>query len=245
MSSLFQYNTDIHETPELVIMPKQKYPLDDVLRLACAAQRVQKDYVREMRGIYDEEGKFLYYRYPNKILMQYALGAVGLESPPQPLKVIEEDAALAEEIKKYYRRLMFSAVEGSNEFQTDLNGLLNSDSIESSDFGFIACLPSIYQRDQLRNRIKKSMKDCEDRYLGEVDQVLKDKDCEIIDCTKSKNFEAYNVLAIIDNCVVSWFSKKPMEIGACVVVKAKIKGFGAHWQTKKHETRLNYVKAAQ
>ena len=72
-----------------------------------------------------------------------------------------------------------------------------------------------------------------------------DKDCEIIEVKRSNNFDAYNILAIIDNKIVSWFSKHELKVGDCIVQKAKVKQHGENWLTKNSETRLNYVKAAQ
>jgi hypothetical protein len=72
-----------------------------------------------------------------------------------------------------------------------------------------------------------------------------DKDCEVIQVKKSKNFDGYGVLAIIDNKIVSWYSRHVLTVGPAVMIKCKIKEHSENWQTKKPETRLNYVKIAQ
>ena len=37
----------------------------------------------------------------------------------------------------------------------------------------------------------------------------------ILDCTRSKNYDAFNVLAIIDNKLVSWFNKNMVKGYLC------------------------------
>ena len=156
-----------------------------------------------------------------------------------------EDRELASEIKKYYRKLMFSAIADDNEFHTEVNSLLNSEKIGLNKFAFFACLPSVYARDVKQARIKKSLADCENAALAIVGSELLDYDCEILDVKKSSNYDAYNVLAIIENKMVSWLSKISLQPGPCIVQKAKVKAIGSHWLTNKTETRLNYVKAFQ
>ena len=64
----------------------------------------------------------------------------------------------------------------------------------------------------------------------------------VVDFSRSKNFDAYNVLAIIDNKLVSWFSKSPITQTEIEIQSAKVKDNTSNWQSKKDETRLNYVK---
>jgi hypothetical protein len=225
------------------------YSVQQVLELACAAQRTNGSYIKEDAPVYSEDGAFLYLKHTNKMQMLCTLDhrhwTADPKDAPMPLKVLAEDAALAEEIKSYYRRLMFAAVKGDNEFQTEVNSILNADTMPKNKMGFVACLPSVYARDKIRNDFKRNIKNCEDHYLGEVDSIVMDKDCEIIECNRSKNFDAYNINAIIQGVLVSWFAKQPASLGPAVLQKAKVKEHMHHWLTKKAETRLNYVKVFQ
>jgi hypothetical protein len=81
--------------------------------------------------------------------------------------------------------------------------------------------------------------------LGLPGDELFDKDCEIIKCKKSKNYDAFNIDAIIDNKLTSWMSKPMLQMGPCVLIKGKIKDHSKHWQQPVDVTRLNYVKAFQ
>lgn len=226
------------------------YSVQRVLELACAAQRTNRAYIKETESVYTDDGKFVCLKHDNKALIRHALGIekyanTEQEFRPADLFLETQDAELAEEIKSYYRRLMFAAVKGDNEFQTEVNSILNADTVPKSKIGFLACLPSTYARDKLRSDFKRNIKNCEDRHLADVDSFITDKDCEIIECSRSKNFDAYNINAIIHGVLVSWFSKHPVALGPAVLQKARVKEHRHHWLTKKAETRLNYVKVFQ
>lgn len=225
------------------------FQVQQVLELACAAQRANGTYLKEAEWVFDSDEKPMFQKQTNKILMLVTLTpAIWTADPahqPLPLKVTEEDKLQAEAIRKYFRKFMFGAIAGENEFQTEVNAILSSDTVKTNKFGFIACLPSVMERDIKRSEIKKSLRDCDNEALDDVDKTVFDLDCEIVEVKRSNNFDAWNISAIINNKIVSWFSKKELKLGPCVVQKAKVKSHGENWVTKKIETRLNFVKAAQ
>lgn len=225
------------------------FQVQQVLELACAAQRVNGAYLKEAEWVFDSEEKPVFQKQSNKILMLVTLEpAIWTADPahqPLPLKVSEEDKLRAEAVRKYFRKFMFGAIAGENEFQTEVNAILSNDTVKKNKFGFIACLPSVMERDEARTKIKKTLRDCDNEALAEVDKTVVNLDCEIIEVKRSNNFDAWNISAIINNKIVSWFSKIELKPGPCVVQKAKVKTHGENWVTKKIETRLNYVKAAQ
>ena len=226
-----------------------EYSTQKVLELACAAQRTYSDYLKEPQSVFDKEGKFLYIKHSNKELIKFALGITKnqyqQEYRPIDLILAPEDTDQANEIRQFFKRLMFSAVAGTSEFETEVNSLLESENVPANKVGYIACLPSVYQRERAKKAVKKNLADCDSERLGEQGSNILDKDCEIIEVKRSKNFDAWNVLAIIDNKIVSWFNKFELKVGPAVLVKGKIKDYRDNWQTKKIETRLNYVKVAQ
>ena len=227
----------------------KEFPLQDVLELACAAQRVNKEYLKEVESVFDSEGKFMYMRHSNKVLVRKALklaeSNAAPEFAPQDIFVEDTDRELANEIQKYFKRLMFAAVKGDNEFQMEVNTLLTLAVVPENKIGFIACLPSVYRRDSAANQIEKRLRSLDNDYLAPINSSVFDKDCEILASQRSKNFDAWNIDAIIDNKMVSWFSKIDMKVGPCVVIKGKVKDHSNHWKYKNPVTRLNYIKAVQ
>lgn len=225
------------------------FPSQQVLELACAAQRVNGSYIKEPEGVFSSDGVYMYTQQTNKMTMlctlDHKIWTADPKDAPMPLKILPEDTALAEEIKSYYKRLLFAAIDGSNEFQTEVNSLLNAETVPKNKFGFIACLPSVYARDRSQNEVKKAAKQSQEGFLGDAGDRLMDLDCEILEVVKSKNFEGWNVCAIINSKMASWMSQTELKRGPCVIVKAKVKAQGKHWKYGNDETRLNYVKAAQ
>lgn len=232
----------------------KEFPVQQVLELACAAQRVNKGYVKEIQALFastDEAGsnKAMAFIQPNKIHIQYTLNIISwngdMASAPVLLKVTDEDTELANEIRSHFKKLMFAAVQGDNEFQTKVNSLLFTENMPANEIGYVACLPSVYKRDYAQTQIKKRANTVEEGYLANIGSTILDKDCEILESSRSKNFDAWNITAIIDNRMVSWFSKTDLKLGACVLVKGKVKDHTKHWKHENPVTRLNYVKAAQ
>ena len=230
-------------------MSKKEFPTQQVLELACAAQRINGEYLKETEGVYSADGVYMYTKQTNKMLMlctlDHAIWTADPKDAPMPLKVLPEDVTLAEEIKKHFRKFLFSAIEGENDFQTNINTILSSDTVKQNQFGYVACLPSVHTRDIAQTKVKRAARSVEEGYLAEIGNTVKDLDAEIISSVKSKNFEGYNIDAIINNKMVSWLNKTTLNLGACVVVKAKIKDHTKHWKHQNDVTRLNYVKAAQ
>jgi hypothetical protein len=228
-----------------------EYPVQLVLEFACAAQRTNNGYLKSSESVFDAEGRFLFLKHDNKSLVRFALGIdkysnTEQEFRPMQLFIEDTDKELADEIRNYYKRLMFAAVKGDNDFQTEIFSLLMTETMPGNKIGWIASLPSAYARDSNKNRIDKFLKNADSAVLAEVGEVVLDKDCEVLKVSASKNFDADNILAIIDNKIVSWMtSKKDIKPGPAVIVKAKVKQHTENWQCGKIETRLNYVKVAQ
>lgn len=230
-----------------------KYPTQQVLELACAAQRVNKSYIKIEEAVLapDDQGQHqvLYTKKPNKVLMLVTLDPKNWNGDPKeqpyPLKITQEDTDTANAIKSHYRKFMFSAVAGDNEFQTTVNSLLNGADVGINMFGYIACLPSLHVKDVMQTNVKRAAKTAEESWLGDIGQVLLDLDCEILAVQRSKNFDAWNIDATINNKLASWMSKSELRTGPCVIIKAKVKDTTKHWKHETPVTRLNFVKVAQ
>jgi len=225
------------------------FPVQRILELACAAQRVNGEYVKESIAVYSSDDMYMYSKQTNKILMLVTVDptiwTADPKDKPPALTVLPEDVAHATEVRNHFKRFLFGAIEGTNDFQTSINAILSNETIKAKEFGYVACLPSVYVRDKAHLQVKRAARHAEEGYLGEVGSQLIDLDCEILESVKSKNFEGYNISAIINSKMVSWLNKTELKIGPCVIVKAKVKDHSKHWKHQNDVTRLNYVKAVQ
>ena len=224
--------------------PEQTFPLQTAIELACAAVRANQGYVKEAEFFARAED----FRHCNKELIMVALGAIDTKKyedvPNKPVLLCTnlDDRDLATEIRKYFKRLLFTAIEGEDQFKSDLFTILQKEDVARNKLGFVAYLPIAYQKEQYHNAVKKA----DEGYIADVGTELLDLDCEIIRVTRSKNYDAWNVDAIIDNKVVSWMGKHEPKVGPCVIIKAKVKDHSKHWQHQHVDvTRLNYVKVFQ
>jgi hypothetical protein len=229
-----------------VAKAEKEYDLQTALELAVVAQRVNGSYLKDTEAIPDEAGKVIVeWKHKNKDLIQYAIGAYKWQgSPALPnMTVTDEDRKMVSDIRQYFKRLVFHVMADSdNKFQQEVLMLLNNPTVKDNQFGIVACLPSTYLRDKKQTDLKKTLRN---EILAPVGASILDLDGEILSIKYSEKFNCWNVTAQIDNCIASWMSSKQLEIGPCVLVKAKVKGHGVHWLYKKAETRLNYVKVAQ
>ena len=231
-------------------MEPTKYPVKQVLELACAAQRINRGYIKEVETIFASDDKAVATKFSNKTLITTTLDPSTFRTheggdKPQLLCTNQEDAEFAEEIKKFYRRLLFAAVQGDSEFLTEVNALLEATDMPLNKIGFIACLPSVYKRDVGQHKVEKASKIVDVGFLADVDETVLDLDCEVLSSQRSKNFDAFNIDAIINNKMVSWMSKVDLKIGPAVLVKGKVKAHSTHWKHGNPVTRLNYVRAVQ
>ena len=227
----------------------KEFPTQQVIELACAAQRINGSYTKEPEAVYTQEGTYMFTKQTNKMMMLVTLDptiwTADPKDSPMPLRILPEDTAMANDIQKHYRKLAFAAVQGDNEFLMTINSLLNGDSIPNNKFGYVACLPSVYVRDVGQTRVKKIARQVDEGFLGKPGDWITDFDCEILEVNKSKNFTGWNICAIMDNKMASWMSQAELKCGPCVIVKAKVKDNSKHWKHQNDETRLNYVKAVQ
>jgi len=147
-------------------MANKEFPTQQVLELACAAQRVNGAYIKESQAVYSDDNVYMYSKQTNKMLMLCTLDPViwtaDPKDAPMPLKVLPEDTAQAEEIQKHFRKFLFSAIEGENDFQTSINTILSGDTVKQNQFGYVACLPSVHTRDIAQTKVKKAARSVEE-----------------------------------------------------------------------------------
>ena len=229
-------------------MSEELYSTQDALILACAAHRQNCGYLKEPKHTLTSDNKVLFTQYANKDIVLFNLRAPNIPDhaiAPLAIKVTDKDREMADDIRKFFRRLVFSAVKNDEDFWTQVNALLINDSVPKNRMGYVACLPSMYLKEYSRVQFERKIKDLTAEWFEPVGSELLDKDCEIIEVKRSKNYDAWNICAIIDNKMVSWMSKRELNPGPCVLIKGKVKDLSLHWKFQCHETRLNYVKAFQ
>ena len=87
-----------------------EFPTQQVLELACAAQRVNGSYLKEPHAVYSADGIYMGSKQTNKMLMLVTahppIWTADPKDKPAELEILPEDVALAEEIQQYFKRLI-------------------------------------------------------------------------------------------------------------------------------------------
>lgn len=216
-----------------------------VLELACAAYRVNQGYLKMEQPVYDDDtNELLFTKSANKQLIKKELRRRENERPTS-MEVLDEDRELADTIQKHGRKLMFNVISGDNDFLMDISRFLETGRIPEVSIGLVAYMPQWYYKSLEEKEIKRKLRELNEGFLDKPGAKLTNKDCEIIQSDYSDNFVAWNICAIIDNKLATWFGKNKMTLGPAVLISAKVKDHRSHWKFKVEETRLNYVKVSQ
>jgi hypothetical protein len=219
--------------------------LRPVLELACAAYRTNEGYLKMEQPVYDEDtNECLFVKSANKQLIKKELRRRENERPPS-MEVLDVDRELADVIQQHGRKLMFNVISGENDFLMDISRFLETGKIPEVSIGLVAYMPQWYYKSLEEKEIKRKLRELDEGFLDKPSAKLTNKNCEIIQSDYSENFASWNICAIIDNKLATWFGKNKMNLGPAILVSAKVKDHRTHWKFKVEETRLNYVKVAQ
>lgn len=219
-------------------------PTVDIFAAACAAQRINGQYVKETHAIYENGSPFL----PdgsdapfkivkaNKVMVREWLANNDMSS------VTEEDRSDAEAVRGYWQLKLFNILNGTaNDYEKVAVESASAESIESHDhqkIGIIASLPQAYANGVLRDKRLEIRQDAAaiSCHFGRVGDAVSGK-IRIIDCVYSQNWLCYYVTGQLDGNMVMFSFKDRVDTDKVFNIKGKI---------KKHRdeniTQLNYVK---
>jgi hypothetical protein len=151
----------------------------------------------------------------------------------------QEDNDLAQAIRIHFQGLMMKVIAGKvlSEFDSRCLALANGDTITERDIGYVACLPSLYARAQVRQSVDERLGSSEPSYLDKVGAKVQPK-AEILKCVFSQNWGCWYINALTDTNHVVFFSKSEcLEVGSTVVLQGKVKSHRDQWTTQ-----LSHVK---
>jgi hypothetical protein len=117
------------------------------------------------------------------------------------------------------------------------------ENITMKDFGVIASVPQVYDREINEKQIKSAIKDTVKAYLGQEGDTIV-LNIRYIQSKPIPKIGCFSHTAITDgNYLVSFLSKELLGIsGSTQQIRAKVKKHSVNFTTKTPETQLNYVK---
>lgn len=211
------------------------YTVSDVWAAACAAQRVNGAYYKDVAYEWDEAARVqrVVKRKNRDIMMEF------LQNPD---RILVEDVEAGEECRKFLEQdITFRALKGRlTEFDNSTKKVLAVKErfytvANNYELAVVACLPNSAQRARNRQNLLARLAVC-----SAVDAVIGSKvqlNVEVLESKYNNNFNIYWIKAVTsDNCAVSFSRKESYDVGTWLTIEGKVKN-----QTH-NSTQLNYVK---
>jgi hypothetical protein len=207
----------------------------DVWAAACAAQRINGEYLKDVRNTYGEQGEVLSTKLRNRDLM--------LEFLNHPERLLVEDVEAGEQCRNFLRNdLTFRALKGQlNDFDQSTSKVMAvTDRFfpqkHKYELAVIACLPQSRLRSMARQEQQARMKMATGGTFGSVgDKVA--MDVVIVSANYSQNYGIYWTNAVNDaDQPVTFSYRKPLNPGDRVSITGTVKGH------RDGKTQLNRVK---
>jgi hypothetical protein len=215
---------------------------EEALVMACAIFRT-KGFTSTTSVIFDEQGKQR--QWTSKEHLSYQLvPEIANAEYKELIKVKQEDVDTASAIIRHYGKLAFGVIADSlNDYMARVFSNTQKEQVTFKDLGVVASIPSLYEKDMEKSRLKKEAKNSVQEYLGVVGEPI-DLDIRYINTRFVQKLECYAHDAVTSTGhLVNFLSKKQLGVvGQTQKIRAKVKEHGVEFQTKVLQTKLNYVK---
>lgn len=199
---------------------------DDVWSAACAAQRINGAYVKNIADVAEGQNAET-----NRQIVERFVANTSL--------ITQADRDQAELVRKYYKGFTFKILQGKklNEFDNNAMVIANRDVIGSNyDLAVIASLPSCYERSVKRDNMNRKLESATGGYIGRVGDKVQ-VSVEVVRSVFSQQWNVFFVSGVTSNDQAVFFSyKQQILAGTIIVAQGTVK---AH---RDNSTQLNRVK---
>jgi hypothetical protein len=211
------------------------HSVSDVWAAACAAQRVNGEYVKEARPEHNDKGEVLSITRRNRDIM--------LDFLFNPDRLLVEDVEAGEQVRDFLQKdLTFRALKGQlTDFDQSVSRCIAVTDrfytvTHRYEMAVIASLPSSARRSQDRQSSDQRMKFARGGLIGQPgDKIM--AHAEVISANYSQQYNIFWIRAITDqDQPVTFSNKQKFDAGTHLTIQGKVK---AH---KDNMTQLNYVK---
>jgi hypothetical protein len=190
----------------------------DVFAAACAAQRINGEYLKEPSYVMDDDYKVISTREANKVLMRKIL-------IDQPELATDEDRARADEIRQYFQcKLMEVLTERANDFTRTAMELGGREQFAANDWlglATVACLPQSYVRGLERDKRDEVKQEAvyTSQHFGKVGDKINGT-LTVLESRYSEKWATHYVTATCDGNVMLFAYRNELAAG----VKHKFAG---------------------
>lgn len=231
----YGYNRQTYAKPA-----SEKFSTSDVWAAACAAQRINGEYLKHPQRVFDKDTGLTHdAKRRNRDIM--------IDFLANPAQLLVEDVVAGENCRKELEKdLSFRTLKGKlTEFDQALSKVMtasNSGHFDSAnnkyELAVVASLPNSYQRLQRKQELVDRITESRGGFVATPGDKVTVK-VEILGCNYSSNFNIYWITAITDQDQPVFFGfKNPMLVGVTVTVKGTVK---AHRDDKTQLSRVKIV----
>ena len=191
---------------------------------AVAAQRINGGYLKFIEPSKNDE--------TNRQIMERLIAS--------PEQLTDEDKEVGEEIRSYFKGLMFQIISGKklNDFLNTALTIANRDVIDDKfDIAVIASLPQSYEKAKAMDNAMSKIRFASGGYAGAVGEKIT-CNVEILKVIFSQRWNSFVVNAINDQEQALFFftGKGQFSVGQKMKIQGKVKSH------RDNQTQLNYVK---
>ena len=212
---------------------------DTVWSAACAAQRINGEYVKMVTS----------YATCDEILPNSLEQAESKQTNRQIIDrlladtsmITDADRVQAEAVRKYYKGFTFKILQGKmlSEFDNNAMVIANRDVIEATyDVAVIASLPASYERAVKRDTLNRKIESVSGGFVGRVGDKVK-LTVEVVRSVFSQQWNVFFITGITSDDQAVFFSyREAIPTGKVIVAQGTVK---AH---RDNTTQLNRVKVS-
>lgn len=209
------------------------YNVADVFAAACAAQRINGEYLKTDDITYHDDGHEYSHkvnRVANKTLVhQFLKGEFGMSL---------EDHEMGDKVMQYCRGLTFKLLTDKrlSDFEQTMLTIVEKSTTDSNyDIAVVASLPASYERSLVRAEQNVRLREAAGRLEAPVGSKV-EMDVEVVRCNYSNEWGVFYVTAIADAGVVYFARNSAVDVDSKIRIKGKVK------RHKEDRTQLSHVK---
>lgn len=209
------------------------YSIADVFAAACAAQRINGEYLKSDDITYYDDGHEYTHkvnRVANKTLVhQFLKGELGMSL---------EDHEMGDKVMQFCRSLTFKLLTDKrlSDFEQTMLTIVEKSTTDSNyDIAVVASLPASYKRSLVRAEQNIRLREaagCLEAPVGSKVEL----DVEVVRCNYSNEWGVFYVTAIADAGVVYFARNTKVDVDSKIRIKGKVK------RHKEDRTQLSHVK---
>ena len=209
---------------------------DIVWAAACAAQRINGDYVKIVTSYATNEEILpnslqTPAKQTNRMIMDRLIA--------DQSEITDADRQQGQAVRSYYKGLTFKILQGKrlSDFENTAMVIGNRDVIENTyDIAVIASLPSCYERAVKRDNDSRKLENARGGLIGSVGDKVK-VNVEVVRSSFSQQYNVYFVSGVTTDDQAVYFSyKQPIDSGKLIIAEGTVKRHGDN------TTQLNRVK---